>query len=72
MSNEQLGTGNPADANTVAGDLIVGGSIAANGVTTAPARPTIATVTTTSTADLLTAVNATLDALADLGFVTKS
>ena len=80
MSNEQLGTGNPQDTNTVAGGLRVAGSaiivggVAFNGVTTAPARPSIATVpVTATTADLAAlgvAVNATLSALAALGLAT--
>lgn len=75
MSKEQLGTGNTADQNTVAGDLLVGGGVAFNGVTTVPEAPTITTLPVTATtadiASMGTAINSIISALDDLGLVNQ-
>lgn len=75
MANEQLGTGNPQDTNTIPGNLVVGGSVAFNGVTSVPTVPTISTVaagtTTGFPVDAAAAINALIDALDALGLVNK-
>lgn len=69
MSTEQLGTGNASDVNSIPGDLIVGGGVAFNGVTSVPSKPTINTfsVSTTSTADA--GIKSILLALKNLGLI---
>lgn len=72
MATEQLGTGNPAVDNVVPGNLVVGGTASFNGVTSAPTISTVASGTTTGfEADVETAINGLIDALADLGLIVK-
>jgi len=70
VATEQLGTGGDG-GNRIPGDLIVGGGVAFNGVTSVPSAPTITTLpTTATTADLEAigvAVNSLISALEALG-----
>lgn len=69
MATEQLGTGNTEVANTVAGDLLVGGSVGFNGVTSAPAKVTINTFTVSVTTTADAGINAILLLLKNLGLI---
>jgi hypothetical protein len=71
VATEQLGTGNPAVDNVVPGNLVVGGTVKLNGVTTPAVVTTVSGATTGFEADAMAAINGLIEALADLGLIVK-
>lgn len=71
MADETLGIGGTGDTKKVAGNLVVSGGIAMNGVTAVPSRPTVNTASVATTTLANACLNGILLALKNAGIINS-